>query len=70
MTEPGNTHFNCPSCGARYKVVRVEASPTTGDHPVSCVSCGVGIPSYEGKMAMKYFQVERSPRHRRVVHPA
>jgi len=70
MTEPGNAHFKCPNCGAGYKVMRVEAPPGLGDDPISCVSCGAAIPSYDGKLAMKYFQIERSPRHRHAARSA
>jgi predicted Zn finger-like uncharacterized protein len=70
MTQSAPTHFNCPNCGARYKVVRIEVPPGLADDPVSCVSCGAPIASHEGQLALKYFQVERSARHRRVARPA
>ena len=67
MAESGTTQFSCASCGARYKVAHVEAPPSTGDQQIFCLSCGVSIPSYDGKMALKYFRVERAPRHRRTA---
>jgi predicted RNA-binding Zn-ribbon protein involved in translation (DUF1610 family) len=70
MSDAATTQFNCPSCGARYKVVRIEAPAGMGEHAISCLSCKAAIPSREGTMVLKYFQVERAPRHRRVPQPA
>jgi predicted Zn finger-like uncharacterized protein len=70
MADAASSHFTCPSCSARYRVVRVEAAPGLSDYEIHCVSCNAPIPARDGKMALKYFQIERSPRHRRAARSA
>lgn len=48
--------FNCPQCGARYTLIRVEMSPAPED-VVECLNCGAALPSHEGRFALKYFLV-------------
>jgi hypothetical protein len=47
--------FQCPTCEARYKVVRVEA-PSTHDSQVLCLSCRGPLQGREGKFALKYLR--------------
>ena len=52
--------FRCPTCEAKYEVVRVEAAPRpTTDREISCLSCGGPLHGREGKFILKYFLVER-----------
>ena len=51
--------FICPSCGAIYKVVRVEAEPAAGER-IDCCNCGASLEGREGRFVLKYFLVERS----------
>jgi predicted Zn finger-like uncharacterized protein len=53
--------FECPNCGAKYKVVRMEVgSEPIGDCEIKCVSCASSLSGREGPFVLKYFQVERS----------
>jgi len=55
--------FDCPHCGARYEVVRVEAPPRPAtDREITCVSCGGPLNGREGKFVLKYFLIERPKR--------
>ena len=51
------TKFECATCEAVYKVVRVEA-PAERDRPLTCLSCGAPLRSREGKFALKYFRTD------------
>jgi hypothetical protein len=51
------SNYQCPTCEAAYKVVRVEAPPER-DVSLECLSCGGPLPSREGKFALKYFRVD------------
>jgi predicted RNA-binding Zn-ribbon protein involved in translation (DUF1610 family) len=51
------TSFACPTCGAEYKVVRVEAPVTAGEGQLTCTSCGGPLNAREGRFALKYFGV-------------
>jgi predicted Zn finger-like uncharacterized protein len=57
------TQFECPNCGAKYEVVRVEAprGPII-NREIRCVSCGSPLNGREGKFIFKYFMIERSRR--------
>jgi len=58
--------FNCPNCGAKYEIVRVEAPPRpTTDREITCVTCGGPLQGRQGAFVLKYFLVER-PRRRAV----
>jgi predicted RNA-binding Zn-ribbon protein involved in translation (DUF1610 family) len=48
--------FRCTTCGAAYKVVRIEA-PAAHDKEVVCLSCGAPLSAREGRFALKYFLV-------------
>jgi DNA-directed RNA polymerase subunit RPC12/RpoP len=55
--------FLCPTCGAKYEIVRIEAPPEpTTDREILCLSCGRPLRGREGKFVLKYFQVERPKR--------
>jgi hypothetical protein len=52
--------FHCPTCTAKYEIVRVEAPPgPTADRERVCEVCGGPLHSREGKFLLKYFLVER-----------
>ena len=34
------TPFDCPNCGAQYKLVRVETNETLPDQQLACRKCG------------------------------
>jgi predicted RNA-binding Zn-ribbon protein involved in translation (DUF1610 family) len=63
--DEATTEFQCPTCVAAYKVVRVGAPP---DHnnPVLCLSCGGPLQNREGKFALKYFRIDDGPRSGRM----
>ena len=71
-SEPAS-RFDCPHCGARYKLVRVEVEPVEAGGQIACRSCGGPLESYDGRHILKYFLVDR-PRHagrpRLVDHPS
>jgi hypothetical protein len=50
--------FQCPSCGATYRLTRIEASgePTK---PVACLTCGEPLAARDGDFFNKYFLIER-----------
>jgi len=64
------TQFVCPTCGAAYKVVRVEAASLEADRPITCRRCGGPLNGREGRFILKYFLTDRPkaqfgrPRHR------
>jgi predicted Zn finger-like uncharacterized protein len=62
MSDPLSARFNCPNCGARYEVIRVEAPPRPTDREVTCLSCGGPLHGREGKYLLKYFLTERPKR--------
>jgi predicted RNA-binding Zn-ribbon protein involved in translation (DUF1610 family) len=57
--------FLCPSCGAKYRLTRIEASgePT---EPLACLTCGEPLAARDGEFFNKYFLIER-PRKPRAV---
>jgi predicted RNA-binding Zn-ribbon protein involved in translation (DUF1610 family) len=55
MTQPAQ--FNCPNCGARYKVVRVAADSPLRE--ITCRSCGGPLRASEGGYILKYFLIDR-----------
>jgi predicted RNA-binding Zn-ribbon protein involved in translation (DUF1610 family) len=64
------TRVACPTCGAEYKVVRVEAKVMPGEGQLTCTSCGGPLNGREGRFVLKYFGVGKSryaltPRTRR-----
>ena len=55
--------FRCPTCEAKYEVVRVEAPPgPTTDRELTCLSCGGPLDGRQGPFLLKYFLVERPKR--------
>ena len=61
-TQP--TAFDCYNCGAKYKLVRVEAPPEpTTDRQIVCLSCGGPLNGREGAFLLKYFLIERPRQH-------
>ncbi len=59
--EPAS-RFDCPHCGARYKLVRVEVESVAASGPIACRSCGGPLESHADRHILKYFLVDR-PRH-------
>ena len=49
------TKFQCPTCDAKYKVVRIEAAPTQ-DRQIECASCGGPLLDRQGRFVLKYFR--------------
>jgi hypothetical protein len=49
--------FTCPSCGAEYKIVTIEAPSDTPRSKIGCLRCDAMFPSGEGRLALKYFLV-------------
>ena len=68
MSDHPSVPFNCPNCGARYEVVRVEEPPRPSDREVTCLNCGGPLHGREGRFLLKYFLTDR-PR-RRAYRPA
>ena len=71
MTEKIQTPYHCAHCGARYEIVRVEASPVPAKiREITCVSCGGPLEGREGPFFLKYFLVDhQSQRQRRSSGP-
>jgi predicted Zn finger-like uncharacterized protein len=66
MAEAAETRFNCPNCGAHYKVVQVEAPALASMEEVTCINCGAALQARDGKFALKYFLVSsKTKRDRR-----
>jgi hypothetical protein len=58
MPKSSPERFDCPICGAQYKLVRVEADAAQ-DREINCRSCGGPLNGREGVFALKYFLVDR-----------
>jgi DNA-directed RNA polymerase subunit RPC12/RpoP len=56
------TSFQCATCGAEYKLVRVEAKEVVLDQQIACRKCGDQLPGSEGHVVLKYFLVDRGRR--------
>ena len=56
------TPFDCPNCGAQYKLVRVETHETLPDQQLACRKCGGPLHGREGRFVLKYFLVDRPGR--------
>jgi hypothetical protein len=55
-----STLFHCPTCTAKYEIVRVEAPPGPTTHrEIVCIACGGPLHARQGKFLLKYFLVER-----------
>jgi len=53
------TPFDCPNCGAQYKLVRVETNETLPDQQLACRKCGGPLQGRQGRFVLKYFLVDR-----------
>lgn len=58
MSEPPDRQFSCPSCGAAYTVVRMEAAPAADEEQIACVVCGEGLVGRDGRFVLKYFLID------------
>jgi hypothetical protein len=69
MASSPATRFNCPNCGAVYEVVYVEAEIVALNSELACLSCDASLQARHGRLALKYFLLERpfSVRPRRAV---
>jgi hypothetical protein len=56
------TPFFRPTCGAEYKLVRVETKEAVPDQQITCRKCGGPSPGSEGHLILKYFFVDRGRR--------
>jgi len=65
MVEAAEAPFVCPSCGAHYKVVRLEVSQTSDEPDIECVNCGAALEGREGAFALKYFLVSHAAKRKR-----
>jgi predicted Zn finger-like uncharacterized protein len=54
---PEGELFNCPNCGAQYRVIRVEADSSATYGRIECRHCGGPLDSGEGGFILKYFFV-------------
>jgi DNA-directed RNA polymerase subunit RPC12/RpoP len=57
------TPYACPTCGAEYKVVRVEAKTMVPEGRLTCTKCGGPLHAREGRYILKYFLVGGSRRY-------
>jgi predicted RNA-binding Zn-ribbon protein involved in translation (DUF1610 family) len=55
--------YACPTCGAEYKVVRVEEKTMMPEGSLTCASCGGPLHTREGRYVLKYFLVGGSQRY-------
>jgi predicted RNA-binding Zn-ribbon protein involved in translation (DUF1610 family) len=56
------TPFECPNCGAQYKLVRLETNEALPDQELACRKCGGPLHGREGRFILKYFLVDRPRR--------
>jgi hypothetical protein len=56
------TPFQCPACGAEYKLVRVETKEAVPEQRVTRRKCGNRRAGSEGRLILKYFLVDRGRR--------
>jgi DNA-directed RNA polymerase subunit RPC12/RpoP len=56
------TPFRCSTCGAEYKLVRVETKELV--QQISCRKCGSQLPGAEGRLVLKYFSLAHRARRR------
>jgi predicted RNA-binding Zn-ribbon protein involved in translation (DUF1610 family) len=55
----------CPTCGAEYKIVRVEAKTVVLEGRLTCPKCGGPRHAREGHHTLKYFLVGGSRKNLR-----
>jgi DNA-directed RNA polymerase subunit RPC12/RpoP len=65
MSSAGTSAFECPTCGAQYKVVRVEAESVSANQQLVCRKCGGPLHGRDGRFILKYFLVDRPPQSAR-----
>jgi hypothetical protein len=51
--------FECPSCDARYVLVRAEADGVLLSDRLTCRSCEGPLSGHDGRFILKYFFVDR-----------
>jgi hypothetical protein len=54
--------FNCPHCGAKYNVVRIESPVEISTKEITCLGCGGPLQARQGAHVLKYFLIERPGR--------
>jgi DNA-directed RNA polymerase subunit RPC12/RpoP len=59
MTTELASRFDCPHCGAQYKLVRLEAESVVADRQIACRRCGGPLESHDARHILKYFLVDR-----------
>jgi transcription elongation factor Elf1 len=57
--------FDCPTCHAHYKLVRIECDHGEFDGTIACRSCGAPLQGREGNNILKYFLVSGRRAHGR-----
>jgi predicted RNA-binding Zn-ribbon protein involved in translation (DUF1610 family) len=63
MSNTDTNSFECPNCGARYELVRVQAPQgPISELALACLSCGDPLHGRDGPFLLKYFLVERPKR--------
>jgi transcription elongation factor Elf1 len=55
--------YACPTCGAEYNVIRVEAKPVAREGRLTCTKCGGPLNAREGRFMLEYFLVGASQRY-------
>ena len=58
------TPFHCATCGAEYKLVRLETKELVPDQQISCRKCGSPLPGAEGRLVLRYFSLAHRARRR------
>jgi hypothetical protein len=66
MAKDPSDDFACPTCAARYKIVRMKAGRHPFDQPVLCLACGHPFASTEARFVLKYFLIDRPAAERSV----
>jgi DNA-directed RNA polymerase subunit RPC12/RpoP len=66
MSAPPAMAFACPTCGAKYKIVPVEApAEAAADRDIACYDCGGPLRGRDGAFILKYFLVDPPKRRKR-----
>src|SRR5262249_39436765 len=55
METPSASSFDCPNCGAGYKVVRMESDAIDVEGQIVCRRCGGPLFGGGGRKTLKYF---------------
>jgi transcription elongation factor Elf1 len=59
LPKSATPRFECPHCGAGYKLVQVEADSETIDRQITCRKCGAPLQGRQGNVVFKYFLVDQ-----------